>query len=35
VKNSAFYAATQTYGLPAVFANDAQGTEDVQKRAIC
>jgi membrane-associated phospholipid phosphatase len=32
-KNSAFYEATQTYGLPVVFANNAQGTEDVAKLA--
>jgi membrane-associated phospholipid phosphatase len=30
-KNSAFYEATQTYGLPVVFAKNAQGTEDVAK----
>ncbi|MGB6438341.1 MAG: phosphatase PAP2 family protein [Methyloceanibacter sp.] len=28
-----FYEATQTYGLPVVFANNAQGTEDVAKLA--
>jgi hypothetical protein len=33
VKNSAFYEATQTYGLPVVFANNAEGTEDVAKLA--
>ena len=33
VKNSAFYEATQTYGLPVVFAKNAQGTEDVVKLA--
>ena len=33
VKNSAFYEATQTYGLPVVFANNAQGAEDVAKLA--
>jgi hypothetical protein len=33
VKNSAFYEATQTYGLPVVFANNAQGNEDVAKLA--
>jgi hypothetical protein len=32
-KNSAFYEATQTYGLPVVFANNAEGTEDVAKLA--
>ena len=32
-KNSAFYEATQTYGLPVVFANNAQDTEDVAKLA--
>ena len=32
-KNSAFYEATQTYGLPVVFAKNAQGTEDVAKLA--
>ena len=32
-KNSAFYEATQTYGLPVVFAKTAQGTEDVAKLA--
>ena len=31
--NSAFYEATQTYGLPVVFAKNAQGTEDVAKLA--
>src|SRR6476659_9156163 len=30
-KNSAFYEATQTYGLPVVFAKNAQDTEDVAK----
>ena len=33
VKNGAFYEATQTYRLPAVFANNAEGTEDVIKLA--
>jgi hypothetical protein len=33
VRNRAFYEATQTYGLPVVFANNAQGTEDVAKLA--
>ena len=33
VKNSAFYEATQTYGLPVVFANNAEGAEDVAKLA--
>jgi hypothetical protein len=32
-KNSAFYEATQTYGLPVVFTNNAEGTEDVAKLA--
>ncbi|MGC2462935.1 MAG: phosphatase PAP2 family protein [Steroidobacteraceae bacterium] len=32
-KNRAFYEATQTYGLPVVFANNAEGTEDVAKLA--
>ena len=32
-KNRAFYEATQTYGLPVVFANNAEGTEDVAKFA--
>jgi membrane-associated phospholipid phosphatase len=32
-KNSAFYEATQTYGLPVVFAKNEQGTEDVAKLA--
>jgi membrane-associated phospholipid phosphatase len=32
-KNSAFYEATQTYGLPVVFAKNAQSTEDVAKLA--
>jgi hypothetical protein len=32
-KNSVFYVATQTYGLPVVFANNAEGTEDVAKLA--
>jgi len=32
-KNSAFYESTQTYGLPVVFAKNAQGTEDVAKLA--
>jgi len=32
-KNSAFYEATQTYGLPVVFANNAEGAEDVAKLA--
>jgi PAP2 superfamily protein len=32
-KNSAFYEATQNYGLPVVFANNAEGTEDVAKLA--
>ena len=31
--NSAFYEATQTYGLPVVFAKNAQGSEDVAKLA--
>jgi hypothetical protein len=31
--NRAFYEATQTYGLPVVFAKNAQGTEDVAKLA--
>jgi hypothetical protein len=33
MKNSAFYESTQTYGLPVVFANNAEGTEDVAKLA--
>ena len=33
VKNSAFYESTQTYGLPVVFTNNADGTEDVAKLA--
>jgi hypothetical protein len=33
VKNSAFYETTQTYGLPVVFPNNAEGTEDVAKLA--
>jgi PAP2 superfamily len=33
VKNRAFNEATQTYGLPVVFANNAQDTEDVAKLA--
>ncbi len=33
VKNSSFYEATQTYGLPVVFVSNAQGFEDVAKRA--
>ena len=33
MKNGAFYEATQTYRLPAVFANNAEGTEDVVKLA--
>ena len=32
-KNKAFYEATQTYGLPVVFANNAEGAEDVAKLA--
>jgi hypothetical protein len=32
-KTSAFYEATQTYGLPVVFAKNAEGTEDVAKLA--
>ena len=32
-KNKAFYQATQTYGLPVVFANNAEGAEDVAKLA--
>jgi PAP2 superfamily len=32
-KNSAFYEATQTYGLPEVFTNNAEATEDVAKLA--
>jgi hypothetical protein len=32
-KNKAFYDATQTYGLPAVFANHAQRADDVAKLA--
>ena len=32
-KNSAFYDATQTYNLPVVFTNNAEGTEDVAKLA--
>jgi PAP2 superfamily protein len=30
-KNSAFYEATQTYGLPVVFTNNSEATEDVAK----
>src|SRR5262249_50118295 len=33
IKNIAFYDATQTYGLPVVFASNAQGFEDVAKLA--
>jgi hypothetical protein len=33
VKNRAFNEATQTYGLPVVFANNAQGHQDVAKLA--
>src|SRR5262249_35185444 len=33
VKNSAFYESTQTYGLPVVFPNNAERTEDVAKLA--
>ena len=33
VKNSALYESTQTYGLPVVFTNNADGTEDVAKLA--
>ena len=32
-KNSAFYEATQTYGLPVVFTNNAEDTEDVAELA--
>jgi PAP2 superfamily len=32
-RNKAFYEATQTYGLPVVFANNAEGAEDVAKLA--
>jgi hypothetical protein len=32
-KNSAFYEATHSYGLPVVFPNNAQGAEDVAKLA--
>lgn len=31
--NAAFYAATQTYGLPVVFPNTANGKEDVSQMA--
>jgi hypothetical protein len=33
VKNSALYEVTQTYGLPVVFAKNAEGAEDVAKLA--
>ena len=32
-KNKTFYEATQTYGLPVVFANNAEGAENVAKLA--
>jgi hypothetical protein len=32
-KNRAFYDATQTYGLPAVYPQKAEGTEDVGRLA--
>jgi hypothetical protein len=32
-KDRAFYEATQTYGLPVVFTNNAEATEDVAKLA--
>ena len=32
-KNRAFYEATQTYGLPAVYPQKAEGTEDAAKLA--
>jgi hypothetical protein len=32
-KNSAFYEATQTYGLPVVFTKNAEATEEVAKLA--
>jgi PAP2 superfamily len=32
-RNRAFYATTQTYGLPVVFTKNARGTEDVGKLA--
>ena len=32
-KNLAFYEATETYGLPVVFAQNAKGTEDVGRLA--
>jgi hypothetical protein len=32
-RTAPFYEATQTYGLPVVFANNAEGTEDVAKLA--